>query len=308
MDLTLNRRAATPLREQLAAQLELKILAGTLAPGERLPSVRDLARDLRLHANTISAAYRQLEAAGHVRLRRGAGVFVRSPDSGSMETAGDLDTMIRLALSTAFRKGYTLTQVRAAVKRWLGAAAPTRVIVTDPSLGMAELMAHELAGVLSVPIEARDLEELERTPEVLEGTLGVALPFHIERLRRMRSSAAVESVTLEIPAAARQLIVRLPVGAIVLVVSHAPTLLPFASKIVSSLRGDEVLVETHLVSDRGWRRLCPAADLVLADGLSMAQVSATGPRRLHEIKVLPQRSLQRIRRALGAALTPRTSR
>jgi hypothetical protein len=118
----------------------------------------------------------------------------------------------------------------------------------------------------------------------------------------------VESVTLEIPAAARQLVVRLPAGAIVLVVAHAPTFLPFAAKIISSLRGDEVLVETHLIGDRGWRRLCPAADLVLTDGLSLARVTAAGPRRVHEVRVLPQRSLLRIQRALGAALTPRAAR
>ena len=67
MDFVLNRRGGVPLRDQLLAQLELKILGGGIAPGQRLPSVRVLARRLGLHPNTVSAAYRDLERAGHVR-------------------------------------------------------------------------------------------------------------------------------------------------------------------------------------------------------------------------------------------------
>ena len=79
MDFLLNRRSGVPLHDQLLAQLEIRILAGGITPGQRLPSVRVLARKLGLHANTVSGAYRELEKAGHVELRRGAGVFVRSP-------------------------------------------------------------------------------------------------------------------------------------------------------------------------------------------------------------------------------------
>ena len=78
MDFVLNRKGGVPLHDQLLAQLELKILSGTIAPGQRLPSVRVLARRLGLHANTVSSAYRDLQKAGHVELRRGAGVYVRA--------------------------------------------------------------------------------------------------------------------------------------------------------------------------------------------------------------------------------------
>ena len=78
MDFVLKRKGGVPLHDQLLAQLELRILTGVLAPGQRLPSVRALARRLGLHANTVSSAYRDLETAGHVELRRGAGVYVRA--------------------------------------------------------------------------------------------------------------------------------------------------------------------------------------------------------------------------------------
>ena len=95
MDIVLNRKGGVPLHDQLLAQLELRILGGSLAPGERLPSVRALARQLGLHANTVSAAYRELETAGHVQLKRGAGVFVRVGAPSTLEEARGLDEMAR---------------------------------------------------------------------------------------------------------------------------------------------------------------------------------------------------------------------
>ena len=78
MDIFINRRGGVPVRDQLVTQLELKILGGELTQGQRLPSVRALARRLKVHHNTVSAAYQDLQVAGHVDLRRGSGVFVRT--------------------------------------------------------------------------------------------------------------------------------------------------------------------------------------------------------------------------------------
>ena len=54
------RSGAVSIREQLVTQVVLGILSDDLAPGQRLRSTRDLARRFQLHANTISAEYRQL--------------------------------------------------------------------------------------------------------------------------------------------------------------------------------------------------------------------------------------------------------
>ena len=78
MRLWLNRTGEVSLREQLITQVVLGILCHELAPGQRLPSTRDLSRRFGIHANTASAAYRQLESEGWVELRHGSGVFVRT--------------------------------------------------------------------------------------------------------------------------------------------------------------------------------------------------------------------------------------
>src|SRR5215831_1421625 len=72
------RGSDVSIREQLATQIILGILSDDLAPGQRLPSTRELARRFHLHPNTISAGYRELQRNRWVEFRRGSGVYVRA--------------------------------------------------------------------------------------------------------------------------------------------------------------------------------------------------------------------------------------
>ena len=308
MDIVLNRRGGVPVRDQLVIQLELELLAGGLQPGDKLPSVRALARRLKLHPNTVSAAYQDLQAAGHVEVRRGAGVFVRSTGPAALEDARGLDEMIRMALHTAFRKGFTGADVRAAVERWLAAAPPDRVVVVDPLPEMAELLAHEIRQSLGVRTSACPIEELAADPRRVSGALTVSLPYHAETIRHLVPGVAMEVVTLEVAEADREAILSLPSGALVLVVSRVPTFIPFASVLLRSLRGDEILVEARLLHEaRDWRRLLRAADLVFADVLCSAVVKRARPRSFQEVRVVPAPMLERLREAL-TVVVPRGER
>ena len=303
MDIVLNRRGGVPVRDQIVTQLEMKILEGSLAQGQRLPSVRALARRLKVHHNTVSAAYQDLETAGHVELQRGSGVFVRRAGAATLTDASGLDEMIRLALHTAYRKGFATPEIRAAVERWLAAVPPDRVLVVDPSLEMAELLAHEIRSVLAVPATPCTLDDLAREPGRAAGVMTVVLPYHVDAVRRAAPGAAVEVVTLEVSAADRQAFQAVPAGSIILVVSHSPTVLPFASVFLRSLRGDEVLAETRLLSaPREWKRLIAAADLVIADALSIDAVRKAAPRRVREVRVVPEAALARLRQAVTAVV------
>lgn len=74
--LIIDPAAATPPFEQIRRQLTLLIESGDLVADERLPSVRQLADGLDLAVNTVARAYKELEAAGLVTTRRGAGTRV----------------------------------------------------------------------------------------------------------------------------------------------------------------------------------------------------------------------------------------
>ncbi len=66
----------SPIYLQLMAEIKQKILAGIMAPGEKLPSVRDLAMDEGVNPNTAQKALTQLEAEGLIYTNRTSGRFV----------------------------------------------------------------------------------------------------------------------------------------------------------------------------------------------------------------------------------------
>ncbi|WP_415949366.1 GntR family transcriptional regulator [Streptomyces sp. KLOTTS4A1] len=79
ISIRVDHASPVPPYEQLRSQLADLISVGRLGEGTRLPSVRQLASDLGLANNTVVRAYRELEAAGLVRSRRGSGTRVIAP-------------------------------------------------------------------------------------------------------------------------------------------------------------------------------------------------------------------------------------
>jgi GntR family transcriptional regulator len=65
-----------PIYEQIVSQVLFSIASGSLAVGERVPSVRDLALQLMVNPNTVARAYQKLEERGVLRARRGLGMEV----------------------------------------------------------------------------------------------------------------------------------------------------------------------------------------------------------------------------------------
>ena len=76
MELLINNRSGEPIYEQIFAQIRQQILTGALAEDEPLPSIRNLARDLRISVITTKRAYEELAAAGLIYTLPGKGSFV----------------------------------------------------------------------------------------------------------------------------------------------------------------------------------------------------------------------------------------
>ncbi len=74
---SVDTRDPTPIYAQLERGLRAAIATGRLRPGDQLPTVRQLAVDLRVNANTVARVYAELERAGVIETRRGVGSFVR---------------------------------------------------------------------------------------------------------------------------------------------------------------------------------------------------------------------------------------
>ncbi len=79
MFLRIEKSSSVPISRQILEQIRAQCLAGTLRVGEKLPSVRDLARELAVNVNTIFRVYEKLSAEQLIELRHGEGTFVRQP-------------------------------------------------------------------------------------------------------------------------------------------------------------------------------------------------------------------------------------
>jgi GntR family transcriptional regulator len=106
----------TPLYAQLDRSIRAAIAAGRLKVGDRLPTVRQLAVDLRINPNTVAKVYAELERAGVLATQRGIGTFVRdTPTPVGLTTRRDRERELRplvdrlLADASAF--GITLTEI-----------------------------------------------------------------------------------------------------------------------------------------------------------------------------------------------------
>ncbi len=115
--LTVNPDDPTPPYEQLRGQLADLIGSGQLADGERLPPLRQLAGDLGLAVGTVARTYRELEAAGFVRSRRGAGTRVafNVPKPSARERQSRLAGLAAAYVTKARALGASDAEITAAV-------------------------------------------------------------------------------------------------------------------------------------------------------------------------------------------------
>ena len=76
MELIIRNTAGQPIYDQIRSQIKAQIISGALRPGDALPSIRGLAKDLKISVITTTRAYDELEAQGFVTTVAGKGCFV----------------------------------------------------------------------------------------------------------------------------------------------------------------------------------------------------------------------------------------
>lgn len=111
---SIDTRDRTPIYAQLEQGLRAAIAAGRLLAGEQLPTVRQLAVDLRVNANTVARVYADLERAGVLETRRGVGSFIRATPERARpprEHERRLRTFVTRLLADADAAGFTLDEV-----------------------------------------------------------------------------------------------------------------------------------------------------------------------------------------------------
>ena len=281
MRLWLNRTGEVSLREQLVTQVTLGILCHELAPGDRLPSTRELARRYNIHANTASAAYKQLEQEGWLEFRHGSGVFVRAkqptaPHSPEMAAEFALDHLIGDLMAKARKLGVADSLLRERLRRWLSLAPPSRWLVIEPDAELRRILMHEMKQALTLPIAGCTPEECTH-PSLLNGSMLVTVPSKAEMVRKLLP-AGTELTVLQVHPVSPELMARLQRY----MPEHAGDLVGIASRWKEFQRIAQTLLiaaglspECLLVRDAaepGWKRGLEATVGVVCDAVTALEL------------------------------------
>ena len=114
LKLKVDTSSPTPIYAQLERSIRAAIATGELEPNAQLPTVRQLAVDLAVNANTVARVYAQLERDGVVETRRGVGTFIRevpAPQVARAQRERELRTLIQRFIGDAALLGFTLPEL-----------------------------------------------------------------------------------------------------------------------------------------------------------------------------------------------------
>ena len=204
MRLWLNHTGEVSLREQLITQVVLGILCKELLPGQRLPSTRELARRFGIHANTVSAAYRELEREGWLEFRHGSGVYVQATrPAAPLSPEIAVDQLIGEMAAKGRRLGAPEAFVRSRLRRWLSVEPPTHWLVIEPDPELRRIIIHEMKQKLVLPVVGCAPDECAHGGR-LESAMPVVLPSKAARVRKLLPSGT-ELTVLDVQPVAPEL-------------------------------------------------------------------------------------------------------
>ena len=264
------------LHEQIVRQVTLGVLSGELAPGERLPSIRELARRFKVHSNTVSAAYQQLSAERWVEHKRGSGVYVR-PRSSDLPADGGrslLDSLVQRTIQTSRELGITDAELQNRIT--LALALPSQFVLLEPDPELARLVQHEAESAGCAPLAICSLPIVDWPSQLrshLYGVRPVTLPSKADAARAALGPASLLTV-LRINPISPSVSENLPVSRdhLVGIASHWPQFLEVARAmlIATGFPPDVLLIRDARQS--GWCSGLEQAASVICDSLTATRM------------------------------------
>jgi GntR family transcriptional regulator len=111
--ISIDQKSGVPLYRQIIESVKFAIARGELTPGDRLPTVRQLAVDLEVNPNTVIRAYREMELGGVLDTQQGSGTYVTDdrPEIDALERSRMLNQILTELLARAGGYGFTLDEV-----------------------------------------------------------------------------------------------------------------------------------------------------------------------------------------------------
>jgi len=255
------------VREQIIRQVRLAILSEDLPVGQKLPSVRAVARRHRIHANTVSSAYHDLLERGWVELRRGSGLYVR-PLEPVGNSPQDLDGILKIALQAAARLGCEPAEVLERLRRIVRPTVYRRLLIADPEPALRRILAAEVCALVPIPVETMESSEVDYS-----GSLVLALAT---RARQAFVPDGAPCLTLHLRSVRESLEgqTRPAADAIVAVASQSAEIRFWAHAMMIAVGvAPECLVEVDSGTE-GWQQRLSLSQLTITDVLTARYLPA----------------------------------
>jgi DNA-binding transcriptional regulator YhcF (GntR family) len=168
----------TSMRARIAAAKYL----GTLRPGDRLPSIRDVARWTGLNHKTIRRVYQALERAGLVEVRDRSGIYVAETPSALNGGGDEMEEWVGRLLVEAADRGLRAGELPRLLLRW-SASHPLRCACVESAEDDRVALAREVRdrfGLEAIPVSVRTRD---LAAAIADADLVVTTPFHAEEVR-----------------------------------------------------------------------------------------------------------------------------
>ncbi len=293
MQLWFARGSEVSIREQLVTQVMLGILSDDLAPGQRLPSTRELARRFHLHPNTVSAGYRQLQKDRWVEFRRGSGVYIRATKPELPPTpALALDQMIARLFRSARKMGVSLPALRMRLRQWLELQPPDHFLLIEPDEELRKILAAEIARAVKFPVQSCGTEDC---PKTAEGGIPVVLPHRADAVKKLLPDGT-ELLTLQLRSVPASLagFLPAPAGLLVGVASRWPEFLRVARAVLNAAGFHPDSLVFRDAKEANWQRGLKQTAAVVCDSLTAAELPQ-GVRAI-PFSLLSESSIEELRR------------
>lgn len=304
MQIWLSKDVEVSIREQLTAQIKLAILSQDLGPGEKLPSTRELARRLRIHQNTVSAAYRELTELGWVEMRAGSGIYVRKFDRETeLEAQLSLDNLIVEFLQLARRKGFSLADIQSRIKHWMRLQPPDHFLVIDPDPEFREILIAEVRNATGFRVQGASPEDCSNRSRLI-GAIPVALYGQAEIVTAalpqkmacllIRTRSVTETIKYENPPASEELIV---------IISRWPAFLQYARSVLAAVKVDQDSLSFRDAREPNWNKGLRSASFIITDA-SIAPLIPPGI-KVRTFQIISEASMNELRNYVEKFLTPK---
>jgi GntR family transcriptional regulator len=279
----LSKNSEVPIREQLVTQIVLGIVSNDLKAKQRLPSTRDLARRYDVHANTVSAAYRELARRGWVEFKKGSGVYVRPHNNEKLEGKLALDHLIARFLRSTRAQGFSLAQIQSAMNRSLALQPPDHFLVFEQDDELRAILSAEIADVTGSKVVDASPQEVSNK-ELLTGAVPVVLYGHCEGLQQQLDPSSDLLVIHSASVAGSMHGETRPArDSIVGIVSRWPEFLKWARTMLVAAGLDADALSFRDARERGWEKGLKSAAFVITDSLMAPRIPAGCPIKIFRV-------------------------